>query len=197
MAVTTAGSSTTAVALGVTAVDPSIAGFVTAWPCGDQRPLVSNLNPEAAVTRPNLVNVRVRQRRQGVPVSSGPTDLVVDLLGEYRSGAGARYVALPPQRLLDSREGGHWTHHSNLSDVIPLGELTAAQVNLTATETQGAGYLTADSCLTQPWPGTSNANFEVAETTAGAALLSSSRGYGCVYASTVTQLVVDIFGIWR
>ena len=68
--------------------------------------------------------------------------------------------------------------------MIPLGELTAAQVNLTATDTQGAGYLTAYSCLTQPWPGTSNANFEVAETTASAALLSSSRGYGCVYAST-------------
>ena len=47
VAVTTAGSSTTAVALGVTAVDPSIAGFVTAWPCGGIRPVVSNLNPEA------------------------------------------------------------------------------------------------------------------------------------------------------
>ena len=197
VAVTTAGSSTTAVALGVTAVDPSIAGFVTAWPCGGQRPLVSNLNPEAGVTRPNLVNVRVGSGGKVCLFSSGPTDLVVDLLGEYRSGSGARYAALPPQRLLDSREAGHWTHHSNLSDVIPLGELTAAQVNLTATETQGAGYLTAYSCLTQPWPGTSNANFEVAETTASAALLSSSRGYGCVYASTVTQLVVDIFGIWR
>jgi len=129
--------------------------------------------------------------------SSGPTDLVVDLLGEYRTGSGARYAALPPQRLLDSRVAGHWTHHSNLADVVPLGQLTAAQVNLTATDTQGAGYLTAYSCLTDQWPGTSNANYGPAETTASAALMSSSRGYGCVYSSTVTQLVVDIFGVWR
>lgn len=197
VAVTTPGSSTTAVSLGVTAVDPTLNGFVTAWPCGTTRPTVSNLNPEAGVTRPNLVNVRVGTNGKVCLFSSGPTDLVVDLLAEYRTGSGARYAAVAPQRLLDSRVDGHRTHMSNLSDVIPLGELAAAQVNLTATDTSGSGYLTAYSCLTQPWPGTSNVNYAPADTTAGAALLTSSRGYGCVYSSTVAQLVVDIFGIWR
>ena len=56
---------------------------------------------------------------------------------------------------------------------------------------------TAYTCLTDPWPGTSNVNYAAADTTASAALMSSSRGYGCVYSSTVTQLVVDIFGVWR
>ncbi len=195
--VTTASSATTAVALGVTAVDPSVNGYVTAWPCGGQRPEVSNLNPEAAVTRPNLVNVRVGDGGRVCFFSLQATDLVVDLLGEYRTNAGARYAALAPQRLLDTRVNGHWSHQSNLSDVIPLGQLVAAQVNLTATDTQGAGYLTAYSCLTDQWPGTSNANYAPAETTASAALMTSSRGYGCVYSSAVTQLVVDIFGVWR
>jgi hypothetical protein len=195
--VTTAGSSTTAVALGVTAVDPGAAGYVTAWPCGSTRPTVSNLNPEAGVTRPNLVNVRVGAGGRVCLFSLQPTDLVVDLLGEYRAGSGAKYAALTPQRLLDTRDGGRPSHQSNLSDVIALGTLTAAQVNLTATQTEAAGYLTAYSCLSQPWPGTSNANFGAAETTAGAALMSSSRGYGCVYSSAVTQVVVDLFGVWR
>jgi hypothetical protein len=195
--VTTPGSATTAVALGITAVDPTLDGFVTAWPCGGDRPVVSNLNPEAGVTRPNMVNVRVGTNGLVCLFSSGPTDLVVDLLGEYRTGSGARYAALPPQRLLDSRVAGHAAHHSNLADVIPLGQLSAAQVNLTATDTQGAGYLTAYACLTDQWPGTSNANYGPAETTATAALMTSSRGYGCVYSSTVAALVVDIFGVWR
>ena len=195
--VTTAGSSTTAVALGVTAVDPGAAGYVTAWPCGSTRPTVSNLNPEAGVTRPNFVNVRVGAGGRVCLFSLQPTDLVVDLLGEYRAGSGAKYAALTPQRLLDTRDGGRPSHQSNLSDVIALGTLTAAQVNLTATQTEAAGYLTVYSCLSQPWPGTSNANFEAAETTAGAALMSSSRGYGCVYSSAVTQVVVDLFGVWR
>ncbi len=197
VAVTTAGSSTTAVALGVTAVDPGANGFVTAWPCGGQRPDVSNLNPEWMVTRPNLVNVRVGAGGKVCLFSLQPTDLVVDLLGEYRTGSGARYAALTPRRLLDTRDGARPSHQSNLSDVIALGALTAAQVNLTATQTEAAGYLTAYSCLSQPWPGTSNANFAAAETTAGAALMSSSRGYGCVFSSARAQLVVDLFGVWR
>jgi hypothetical protein len=197
IAVTSAASSTTAVALGVTAVDPSANGFVTAWPCGGARPLVSNLNPEAGVTRPNLVNVRVGRGGKVCLFSLQATDLVVDLLGEYRNGSGARYAALAPQRLLDTRAGGRPSHPSNLSDLVPLGALTAAQVNLTATRSEAAGYLTAYSCLSEPWPGTSNANFGAGDTVAGAALMSSSRGYGCVYSSAVTDLVVDIFGVWR
>lgn len=197
VAVTAPGSSTTAVALSVTAVDPAVDGFVTAWPCGTERPVVSNLNPEAGVTRPNLVNVRVGARGTVCLFSLQATDLVVDLLGEYRQGAGARYAALTPQRLVDSREGRRPSHASNLSDVVALGTLVAAQVNLTATETQGPGYLTAYPCLDRAWPGTSNANFVAAETTATAALMSSSRGYGCVYSSAPTQVVVDLFGVWR
>jgi hypothetical protein len=192
-----AGAGTTAVALTVTAVDPGLDGFVTAWPCGQPLPVVSNLNPEIGVTRPNLVNVRVGDGGRVCLFSSGPTDLVVDLLGEYRAGAGARYATVGPMRLLDTRETGHPFHHSNLSDLVPLGDLVAAQVNLTATDTAAAGYLTAYTCLTDPWPGTSNANFGAAETTAAAALLGSSRGYGCVMSSTVAQLVVDVFGVWR
>ncbi len=197
VAVTAPGSTTDAVALAVTAVDPAAAGYVTAWPCDTDRPVVSNLNPEAGVTRPNLVNVRVGASGTVCLFSLQPTDLVVDLLGEYRRGAGARYAALTPQRLLDTRSGSRPSHASNLSDVVPLGQVVAAQVNLTATGTEAAGYLTAYPCLDRPWPGTSNANYVAADTTASAALMSPSRGYGCVYSSAVTQVVVDLFGVWR
>ena len=71
VAVTTAGSSTTAVALGVTAVDPSIAGFVTAWPCGGQRPVVSNLNPEAG-SDASQPGQRARRRRAARSACSRP-----------------------------------------------------------------------------------------------------------------------------
>ncbi|MEK7424878.1 MAG: hypothetical protein AAB131_13690 [Actinomycetota bacterium] len=192
-----ASSSTTAVALSITAVDPSTSGFVTAWPCGTPRPTVSNLNPVTGITRPNLVNVRVGAGGRVCLFTSGETDLVVDKVAEYRVGSGARYTAVTPQRLLDTRVDGHRYHASNLADVVPLGELVAAQVNLTATETSAAGFLTAYPCLGSPWPGTSNANFGAADTTASAALMASSRGYGCVFSMVPTQLVVDISGVWR
>lgn len=197
VAVTSPGSATTAVALGVTAADPSAAGYVTAWPCGSDRPEVSNLNPEAGVTRPNLVNVRVSSRGTVCLYSLQGTDLVVDLLGEYRSGAGARYAAVGPQRLLDTRTDGHWWHHGMLTDVVPLGAVVAAQVNITVTDTLAAGYATAWSCLDRPWPGTSNVNHGVLDTSAGAAIMVASRGYGCVLDSARANLVVDIVGVWR
>jgi hypothetical protein len=190
------GSATAAVSLNITAVDPSAAGFVTAWPCGSERPNVSNLNPEPGVTKPNLVNVRVGAGGSVCLYTSQGTDLVVDLLAEYRPGAHARYAALPPQRLLDSRSQDKPRHQSNLSYVLPMGSVVAAQVNLTATDAGSAGFLTGYPCLTDQWPGTSNVNFVASIASANSALLTNSRGYSCVFASKQTELVVDIFGIW-
>jgi hypothetical protein len=190
------GSTTTAVALNITAVDPSAAGFVTAWPCGTPQPFVSNLNPEPHITAPNFANVRVGAGGKVCLYASQETDLVVDLLTEYRSGATARYASLAPQRLLDSREGDAPRHQSNLSFLLAMSGVVAAQANLTATDARTAGFLTGYPCLTDQWPGTSNVNYPPTLASANSALLTNSRGYSCVYASTQTQLVVDLFGIW-
>lgn len=195
--VVAAGSSTTAVALNVTAVDPATAGYVTVWPCGVNRPVVSSLNPEPHVTQPNFVDVRVGSGGNVCIFTLNETDLVVDLLAEYRPGAAARYAALAPQRLLDSRVNSAPRHQSNLSYLVATGNVVAAQVNLTATDAAGAGYLTGYPCLTDQWPGTSNVNYVASLASANSALLSGSRGYACVFASTASQLVVDIFGVWN
>ena len=194
--VVAAGSTTTAVTLNITAVDPANPGFVTAWPCGVPQPFVSNLNPQRAVTQPNLVTVRVGVGGRVCLFSSQITDLIVDVTAEYQPGAPARYAALSPQRLLDSRGQDSPRHQSNLSYVFAMGEVVAAQVNLTATEAQGSGFLTAYPCLTAQNPGTSNVNYVRNRTSANASLLTGSRGYTCVWPSTPTHLVVDIFGIW-
>ena len=190
------GSAATAVSLNVTAVDPAAAGYVTAWPCGTERPNVSNLNPEPTVTQPNLVNVRVGVDGKVCLYTSQETDLVVDILGEYVPGAAARYAALPPQRLLDSRIDGVPRHASNDSFLVTMGTVVAAQVNLTATDADKAGFLTGYPCLINPWPGTSNVNYVRRVASANSALLTGSRGYTCVYASSATDVVIDIFGIW-
>ncbi len=190
------GSTSTAVALNVTAVDPSAAGFVTAWPCGTERPTVSNLNPEPGVTQPNLVNVRVGAGGAVCLYTSQETDIVVDLLAEYRPGAVARYRAFAPQRLLDTRVQDRPRHASNNASVVPIGSVVAAQVNLTATGAAAPGFLTGYPCLSNPWPGTSNVNFTAGVASANSALLTGTRGYTCVFGSTATEVVVDVFGAW-
>ena len=128
--------------------------------------------------------------------TSQETDLLVDVMAEYQPGEPARYAALAPQRLLDSRGQDSPRHQSNLSYVFAMGAVVAAQVNLTATEAQASGFLTAYPCLTDQWPGTSNVNYGRGKASANSALLTSSRGYACVFALTPTHLVLDIFGVW-
>jgi hypothetical protein len=77
-----------------------------------------------------------------------------------------------------------------------MGSVVAAQVNLTATDADRAGFLTGYPCLMNPWPGTSNVNYVRRVASANLALLTSSRGYSCVHPSTPSNVVIDIFGIW-
>jgi hypothetical protein len=189
-------ASVEAVALSVTSVTPDGDGFVTAYPCGSARPTVSNLNPVAGQVRPNMVNVRVGTSGRVCLYSLTATDLVVDVVGEYRAGGGARFAALTPQRLLDTRVDGHRRHVGSMADVIPLGGIVAAQANVTVTETASPGYVTIYPCLQDPWPGTSNLNYVAYDTSASAALMVNGRDYGCVMPSSAAEVVVDIFGIW-
>lgn len=185
-----------AVALNVTAVDPGLPGYVTAWPCGTPQPLVANLNPQTGVTRPNLVNVRVGVDGQVCLYSSQGTDLVVDLFGEYARGADARYGVVPPTRLVDSRRLDAPRHAADTSFVVAVGAVVAAQLNVTATGTRAPGYLTAYSCMDGPRPLVANVNFGTGETTGNSVLAPGGRGHTCVFPFAPTDVVVDIFGVW-
>jgi hypothetical protein len=190
------GSTATAVQLNLTAVDPAADGFVTAWPCGGPRPIVSNLNPAAGVTRPNLVNVRVGTGGEVCIYTEQATDLLVDAIAEYRPGAAARFAPVTPARVLDTRQEAR-PGVAGRAVAIPLGALTAAQVNVTVTETAAAGYATVYPCLSAPLPTASNLNFGPGESTANAGVMQPGRGYGCVWTSAAADVVVDVFGVWN
>jgi len=89
-----------AVVLNLTAVD----AYVTAWPCGETRPLASNLNfvPNRAVANSAIVGVGSDGKVCLYTASS--TELVVDVNGWFP--AGADYQTMTPARLLDTRSGG-------------------------------------------------------------------------------------------
>jgi uncharacterized protein (DUF1501 family) len=73
-----------AVALNVTATEPTSGSYVTVWPAGSARPLASNLNVVAGQTVPNQVIVAVGA---GGKVSMfnafGSLDLIADLVGYF------------------------------------------------------------------------------------------------------------------
>lgn len=73
-----------AVALNVTATDPTSDGFLTIYPAGSNRPTASNLNVSPGQTSPNMVIVPIGTAGQiSIFNSNGTTDVVVDVLGWF------------------------------------------------------------------------------------------------------------------
>jgi hypothetical protein len=100
-------SSATAVVLNVTAIDAEGEGYVTVFPWGEALPNTSNVNIKRfGQMVPNLVTVRLGSQGKVGLYSSISANLLVDVFGYYSaSGATAagRFIALTPQRLLDTR----------------------------------------------------------------------------------------------
>lgn len=145
----------TAVVLNLTATEPTAAGFITAWPAGQPRPLASNLNVVPGQTVPNLVTVGLgADGAISLYNFAGATHLIADVQAyviPQTPSSGGLLVDLPPSRLLDTRNGNPGKVGSNQSislDVtgvggVPNTGVSAVVLNLTATEPTAAGYVTA------------------------------------------------------
>jgi alpha-tubulin suppressor-like RCC1 family protein len=138
----------TAVVLNLTGVAPTAATFVTVFPGGAGRPATSNLNLPVGDTRPIQVTVALGAgRKVSLYNNAGRIHLVADLAGYYRTGAGAKFTPLTPNRVLDTRDditplGPGATRNVDLSEWIP-SSATAVTVNLTATNATATTFVTA------------------------------------------------------
>jgi DNA-binding beta-propeller fold protein YncE len=164
----------TAVALNVTATDPTASSYVTVYPDGTTRPTASNLNFTPGETIPNLVIVPVGADGEVDFYNHiGSVNLVADLEGYYTSsGTGSEYVALSPVRVLDTRNGtGGYSSAVGPGQTISLqvtgvdgvAGVTAVVLNVTATEPTASSYVTVYPDGTAR-PTASNLNFTAGET---------------------------------
>ncbi len=167
----------TAVALNVTAIDPTRSGYLTVFPAGTSRPLASNLNFVPGDVIANLVIVRIGSSGQvSLYNNAGSTHVAADVVGYYGpANGGSAYSALNPERILDTRDG-----NGGSAEPIGSGEsrslqitgrggvpatATAVALNLTAITPSANGFLTAyPSGTTRPIA--SNLNFKRADTIA-------------------------------
>jgi hypothetical protein len=163
-----------AVALNVTAVNPTDSGYLTVWPSKRDQPNASNLNFAAGQTVPNLVVVPVGTdgKINIFNGSFGTVDVIVDVAGYYLDGnptAAGTLGPLNPARILDTRGGGT-LGTTAISAVqilgaggIPTTGVSAVALNVTAVNPTAGGYLTV-------WPSTgdrpnaSNLNFAAGQT---------------------------------
>ena len=203
----------TAVALNVTAVNPAIEGFVTAYPSSANspadRPNATNLTYKAGQTVPNAVTAKIGTGGKVRFFSSASTDLLVDVVGYYRPGTGARYVPLPsPRRDLDTRVGnglrpgpvgtGPVNIQVSYLDGVP-SDAIAAQLNVTVTNGT-EGWVTVWPAG-QAEPATSSLNFTQDQIIPNSVLtgLGSGAGPGKVSlrnAKGTAHLITDVSGYY-
>ncbi len=199
----TPGTSTTrpqAVSLNITSVGAAGRGFLTVWPCDAARPTASNLNVAGGDIVPNTVTVGVSAASTVCVYTQSATDVVVDLTGTWSSTAGLSAAPVAPARLLDTRSGGTPMRPGQTLELAVAGvgavpaDVVAVQVNLTATNTDHAGYLTVWPCGNTR-PTASNLNPRAGDTVANGATVGLTGGRLCIYASTATHVIVDLTAV--
>jgi hypothetical protein len=190
----------TAVVLNVTATENLWGpGYVSVYPCGGERPFVSNLNSRLFDTRPNLVVVPIGGGGKVCFYSQAQIDLVADLAGWYLPG-GSGVSTQNPLRVLDTRDSfgapgpflGNTTITLNLDNYAPAGA-TAVVMNVTSVEQTKEGYLTVWPCGERPV--VSNLNVLNKDTRPNLVMvrLSAARTV-CLYTQQTTNVIADLAG---
>lgn len=205
-------SGVAAVVLNVTVAQPDAPGFITAYPDGSDRPVASNVNFVPGIDVPNAAIVRVGPT--GVVDlyngSVGATDLVVDVTGYYLAGtptSRGTFVSLAPSRVLDTRDGTGapcacpLATRQTITLSVPgtSGQVGAVVLNLTVTEPQTPGYVTAypDGA---GQPTASNVNFVAGQTVPNVATVGTGSGVTVDLFNGsnggTTHLVADLAGYY-
>lgn len=195
-----------AVALNVTAIRPSAGGYVTLFPCGEERPTTSSLNHGAGGVAGNSGVVALSTGGELCVFAFADTDLVIDVTGWLADVPD--FSPLVAARLVETRSGESTIDGESNS----LGRLAAASttrvkiagrggvgsdadavaLNVTAIRPSGVGYVTLFPC-DGAQPVTSSLNFGPGDVKGNSAVVAlSGDGELCVYASAETDLVLDV-----
>ncbi len=206
-------SGVSAVVLNLTVTQAAASGYVTAYPSGVTRPTASTVSFTAGDTVANLATLRLGS---GGAVdlyngTDGTVHLLADVRGYYLSGPAAdpgAFTPLAPTRLLDTRSGngapagavpGRATLPLTIAGRggVPATGVAAVVLNLTVTQEEAGGYLTAYGAATRPTAST--LNFAAARSVANLATVKLGPGGAIklyVGSSGSVQLLADVAGYY-
>ena len=189
-----------AYSLNLTVVPQVGLGFLSAWPTGQTKPLVSNLNATHDVTA-NAAIVPAGTNGDISVYASDATDLIVDINGYFAPPAtgGLSFYSVTPCRMLDTRTAngynGPTTGYGQIFTANACGVPTTSQavvLNATVVPSTWLGFLTLwNDSETQPVVSTLNSSGPV---TSNLAIVPTSYDYLGFYASEPTYLILDISG---
>jgi hypothetical protein len=188
----------TAAVFSIAAVGPAAQGYLTAYPCSDQRPETSTVNYVAGQTVANTTIAALSSAGQLCVWTYADTDVLVDITGWLGPSGSSRFAPTGPTRVVDTRSaiGGvrlapRTTLTVDLNGVVPAGT-TAVALNATAVGAAAPAYLTVFPC--GPLPPTSTVNYAAGEARPNNVIVGLSAGRVCVYSHAETDVLIDLTG---
>ena len=225
-------SGVSAVLLNLTAVEPPTSGYITVGPrpagTGDvfndqftygSWPNASNLNTQPGQTVPNLVLARVGAGGKiRLYNFNYPTHMVADVAGWFDSSAltstsrGSAFYGVPPQRLVDTRNGLGEASVVSGGQFAPLdsraftvaglagvpSDVESVVLNITAVSPTGTGWVTAyPDNTTQPDASNLNLNPDSDRSNLAVVKVGGNGKIRLFVAEAETHLIVDVFGYFK
>lgn len=190
-----------AVAVSLVSTGASEAGHVVLYPTGGVRPATSNINYSPGHTLSTSAIVALGEGGSFDVFTSSRSDVVIDVTGVFvaaNSASDGRFIGAPPQRVLDTRDGGGLAMGRDATVRVDLpadvpADASAAVVTLTSTAPNAPGYFTAYGAGDRP--GTSTLNVSTQNSTrATTAIVPISQRFMQVYSSGGGHLLVDFIG---
>ncbi|HUG00206.1 MAG TPA: hypothetical protein VMM60_18920, partial [Ilumatobacter sp.] len=198
------------VILNLTAVFPEGPGFLTAYPCGQDRPTTSSVNYGAGQVVANTALAKVGADGKVCIYTLVATDILADVTAYAPNGS--TLYTLTPGRLLDTRpgadaptvdgqdKGGGIVVADSTVAVTVTGrhgipsDATAVMLNVTAVFPDRPGFLTVYPCG-EARPTTSTVNYGAGEVVPNAALSKvGADGKVCIYSLGTTHVIADVSG---
>lgn len=193
-------SDTTAVAVNMVAVDPGSQGYITAYPCGIERPFTSALQSLVGRVVSGSAVVPLGADGSFCVFSNITTEVVIDMTGSFSPGAPAGYEPIATQRRFDSRTSGRVLAAGSVVRVPTRGfgagaaDSTAASLTIHALDALNGGFVTAWPCdADRPWASSANVGAGRSVTNYADVAVGSS-GEVCLFVSASMHLVVDVNG---
>ncbi len=177
-------------------------GYMTVWPTGQSKPLVSTLNALTGTVTANAAIVPAGQQGAISVYPSSDTDLVIDVDGYFAPAQSGpqplSLYALAPCRVLDTRQGTGAFSGTMAVDVlastclVPSAQAYVFNATVVPLNGQPLGYLTLwPDAESKPVVATLNALDGAI--TSNMAIVPTLNGSIDAYATTPTNLVADIF----
>lgn len=182
----------------VTAVNPAAPGWAVIYPCSAATPPpgTSTVNFVTGGATANTTIATTDPSGRFCLYSDVDTDVIVDVSARFDAVSTIGFTPNQPVRVADTRvDSGGPRMAAGETREVAVAAASAVALNVTVVDPDMAGFVTVFPCGTRPL--TSTVNYTSRAVAANNVIVGADSNRVCVYASTATDVLVDVVGTFN